>query len=122
MKRLRIWLFLLPIALWLSRADGGLITQSEPKVGGPNTVIDLLITNDDIGAIYDSGELTLFAPLAQSLWDTVPANQTTYANIGELVAAWNVSILPPPSGQVYSGWSPAVNADGSIDINNNAFS
>jgi hypothetical protein len=118
MKKLRIWLFLLPIALWLPRADGSLITQFEPTVGGGNTVIDLLITNDDIGAIYDSGELTLLVPLAQSLWDTVPANQTTYADIGELVEAWNVSILPPPSGQVHNGWNRVVNADGSIALSN----
>jgi hypothetical protein len=118
MKRLRLWLFLLPITLCMPRADGGLITQYEPVVGSTTLGLAIDLTNNDEGAIYDSGELTLLSPLAQSLWDTVPANQTTYADIGEMVADWNINIQPPPSGQVYNGWERTVNADGSIALSN----
>jgi hypothetical protein len=116
MKRLRIWLFLLPVALWLPCADGSLITQYEPVYGDTIVSLNLLLTNNDEGAIYDSGELTLLAPLAQSLWDFVPANRMTYTDISELVADWGVSIRVPPTGQVSSGWGTIPESDGSIVI------
>jgi hypothetical protein len=99
-------------------ANGSLILQYDPVVGDTFKSLNLELTNNDQGAVYDSATLSLSSPLAQALWNTVPANQANYANIGEMVADWNVLIRPPPSGQIYNGWNRTVNADGSIDLTN----
>ena len=103
------------------RADGALIVQLEPvnptePIADGYSFVDLMLTNDDVGAIYDSAELILLAPLAEQLFSVVAANQVTYANVGELVADWNVIIRPPPSGNIHQGWNRTVNADGSIGL------
>jgi hypothetical protein len=117
--RVRFGLILLAglSVICVSDTLGALITQYEPNIplNAESVTLGIDLTNNDEGAIYDSGELTLLAPLAQSLWDTVPANQSAYANIEELVGAWGVGISS--GGQVYSGWERTVNADGSIDLN-----
>jgi hypothetical protein len=87
-----------------------------PVHGDTHKVLDINLTNDDEGAIYDSGELTLLVSLAQSLWNVIPVNQVAYANIAELVADWNVNIRTAGDAQVYNGWNRTVNADGSIDL------
>jgi hypothetical protein len=105
-------------------ANGSLILQYEPTVGGGNTVIDLQLENNDPGAVYDSGTLSLLSPLANALY-ALPVNSDNnhslwngYNSVAELVADWNVSIRSPPTGQVHSGWNRTVNGDGSIDLAN----
>ena len=122
MKRLLIGLLLVSLAICLPCAYGALITQLEPNIpDGSNYVfLNIDLTNNDEGAIYDSGELTLLAGLAQQLWDVIPANQSTYSNIEELVGDWAVGIMS--WGQVYAGWNePVVNPDASIQLNHAPF-
>lgn len=76
--------------------------------------------NNDNGAVYDSGEVNLFQGLAGELY-ALPANQTAYSSLGDLVADWNVSIRGPPTGEVYNGWSADLGTDGQIDLSNNDF-
>jgi hypothetical protein len=102
----------------VNEAEGSLIYQYEPVVGDTYKVLNINLTNNDEGAIYDSGDLSLLAPLAQKLWDFVPANQANYEDIGEMVGAWNVNIRTAGDAQVYDGWNRAVNNDGSIDLTN----
>lgn len=96
-----------------SSAHAAIINQLEPTQG----VIDLSIINNDNGAVYDSGVISsdLFGNLAQQLYD-LPANQSDYSSIGELIADWGVSIRGPPTGEVYNGWSAVVGADGQIGL------
>ena len=121
MKKLRLWLaaaFAATGAIPVGVANGSLILQYEPNIplNDDYVFLNIDLTNNDEGAIYDSGELSLLTPLAQALWNNVPANQTNYTNVAELVADWEVNIQP--TGDVYSGWNRTVNNDGSIDLGN----
>jgi hypothetical protein len=104
-------------------ADGALITQLEPNIpedpvpSGGYSILDLELTNTDIGAIYNSGTLNLFRPLAESLLN-LPVNSSNpdYTSAADLMADWNISI--ESFGQVYSGWLHDVIDNGSIDLSN----
>lgn len=104
-------------------ADGALITQLPPNIPDESDYVFLNVnlTNDNEGAIYDSAGFSLLTHLAQDLYDFIPGNQTTYANVAELVADWDVSIREPPTGQIHNGWNRDVNPDGSVDLTNNGF-
>ena len=82
--------------------------------------LDIHLTNNDNGAVYDSGEVNAFQGLAGELY-ALPANQSTYASLSDLVADWNVSIRGPPTGEVSSGWFDTMNADASIDLAHGPF-
>lgn len=114
MKKSQIWLMLIFSAILLPRTEGGLITQYEPVIGTVTLGLAIELTNNDEGAIYDSGTLWLLTGLAQQLWDIVPDNQSNYADIGEMLSVWNINI--ESSSQVYNGWNRDVNADGSIEL------
>ena len=85
--------------------------------GSSSVKLNLNITNDDPGAIYDSARLSpaLFGDLADALY-RLPANRDAYAGIGDLIGEWNVSVRATPTGEVYNGWNNTLNPDGSIDL------
>jgi len=97
-------------------SDGALITQFEPVYGNIDKVLNIDLTNNDPGAIYDSGSLSsgLFGDLGNQLL-ALPTNHH-YGNLEGLMGAWTFSIRGPPTGNVYNGWNRDVNPDGRVEL------
>jgi hypothetical protein len=93
-----------------------MIFQNEVNCAYNPDAIELwfMTTNNNTGAIYDSGSINLFAPLANQLY-ALPCNQSTYGSLSEMLNTWRVSI----SGEVSNGWSGTVNGNGSIELSHN---
>ena len=99
----------------------GKIVQYEPGYIGSDVEFNILLTNNDNGAIYNSYDLALFNSLAVALF-ALPQNQTNYASVEAMVADWTIGVVP---GEVSNGWNvnagnynpvSIVNIDGDINI------
>ena len=74
---------------------------------------DVKIENDVEGAIFNSGLANFSIPLAEGMLD-LPGNQGL--SIADLTKDWNVTIRPPTTGDVYTGWDAEFQSDGSLSI------
>ena len=96
------------------------LVTNNPIVGTEFVTLNVSATNNDTGAIYNSAELNVFITLATDLY-ALPANQTNYASIADLIADWDFSIRSSAPGNVYNGWNAQKENDGSVSISNNDF-
>ena len=92
-----------------------IVTTNAPIVGTEFVTLNVSATNNDTGAIYNSAELNVFITLATDLF-ALPANQTNYASIADLIADWNFSIRVSPTGEVYNGWNAQKENNGSVSM------
>lgn len=105
------------ILLLQGPAQAAFVDQMEANyIARPDDVeLGIKITNDDPGAIYDSGTLNVLQTLDDHLWG-LSANQNNYSSKEDMVNDWGVSIRSDPTGEVYNGWANLLQNDGSVLI------
>jgi len=104
-----------------TKADAAILNTNDPTPSfphvGENVTINLNAVNDDTGAIYNSAELNVFKELAEGLY-ALPANQTNYGSMLDLMNDWSFGISNNAPGNVHNGWNFQKQNDGSISIGN----
>lgn len=101
-----------------AKAEAAILVTNAPVVTANNSVsMEVSATNNDTGAVYNSAELNVFKDLATQLY-ALPANQTQYNSISDLMSDWNFNIRAFPTGDVYAGWNFQKQNDGSISLSN----
>ena len=78
------------------------VTTSFSQTGN-NTQINLMMTNNDPGAIYNSAELRLETILAP-VFDAIQRFKPGISTRGQVYATISHSIQPSPIGEVYNKW------------------
>jgi hypothetical protein len=99
----------------------GMINQFEPvNIDGISTIkLNNTITNNDPGAIYNSGTYFAVDSLPNDILG-LPGNET-YTSVSDLLAEWTANVRAPPTGEVYNGWSADFNNNGQVNLTNNGF-
>lgn len=92
------------LATFAGKVNGAILTVDVPEMGSNFTIVDMIITNDDVGSEYVSGITNTVKNAAQQI---ATLNSTT---VGEIMSHWTYNI----SGEVDAGWSLSPQADGSI--------
>ncbi len=82
-----------------------------------NVLLDISITNDDSGAIYDSASVSMFDDIAAQIY-ALDHNQSAYAARSDMTAEWSFQIRTPPTGEVENGWNENCGNWSCIDIYN----
>ncbi len=108
------------VMVWVTVAGGmetaraAQVSQLQPNIpeGAAHVYLNIGLTNNDPGAIYNSGTLdaALLGGLAEQLY-ALPVNTHTFDSPQEMMGDWLITILPPPSGDVCNGWNAAVATD-----------
>jgi hypothetical protein len=107
-----------------TKSDAAIIALSNPVELGNNIDIEVAATNDDQGAIYNSGTHLAFQQLFSDLYalpvnsDSNHPNWTGYNSLEDFIAGANIGISPSAPSNVSDGWNVVKNNDGSIDVNN----
>ena len=81
-------------------------------VAPSEVIVQSHLTNNDIGAVYDSATVAAYASLAQSVF---ALGSHGFGSVGEMMGGWNYNL----SGQVSNGWVGTGNNDGTIRLTNN---
>ena len=90
-------------------AHAARVVQLEPYYGATWYVLDIYLTNDNPGAIYNSAYLdaALFGGLAEQLY-ALPVNTHTFGSPQEMMGQWHLNVRSQPTGSVYNGWQAAI--------------
>jgi len=99
------------------QAKGELIWNWYNDIDANNVIGEVQITNDNDGATYDNYQLTL-GYLADAIFTS---NQTRLESLGytsgsDLVSNGLFDYSVSDLGEVYTGWSPAVQGNGDVSI------
>lgn len=103
-RRGRIAGLVLAAGLLGSGVEGAELIVDEPEVGHDYHIVDMTITNNDVGAVYASGVTNTTSSVAQQIAD-LSGN-----TVSEVMSTWTYNI----SGEVDAGWSLVPQPDGSI--------
>ncbi len=80
-----------------------------------NVFLNMQLTNNDAGAIYNSATLNTLSGLDDALW-ALPENQSNYASKADMLGDWSIAVRSPPTGEVSTKWFSNTNNDGTIDL------
>lgn len=114
----------LALMLGPQQAESAIVVTLNPNEVGGNVQLRVNATNNDEGAIYNTGEWNIFQDLFAGMYalpvnsDTTNHPSTAYSSLEDFIASANIAVTSTAPSNVYNGWSVTKNSDGSIETVN----
>ena len=98
-------------------AEAASISTSPVQYNLADNFLAFSFTNDDNLVVYNTASTDLISHLAQEIYDL---GNSAEASAQDMVTdEWGISIQSTAPGEVYNGWSAAVDASAGINLTNN---
>ncbi len=99
-----------------------LLNQFTPVQGDNGAAFDIELINNDTSTTYESGVLSIDGILGD-VADAVIAKNSNYSGFtrNQIMSEWGFSLRDPPTGEVSSGWSAALDGNNNLQISHGIF-